>query len=62
MRPAIDTTDPVALIDRLDAHAIRAELDQLYDREAALRAALKVARARERARDRSNRRGEAAHA
>jgi hypothetical protein len=48
MRPATDTTDPVALIDRLNADAIRAELDQLYEREVALRAALRVARARER--------------
>jgi hypothetical protein len=62
MRPATDTTDPVALIDRLDAEAIRAELDQLYEREAALRAALKIARARERARRRPERRREAAHA
>jgi hypothetical protein len=62
MRSASDTTDPVALIDRLDAEAIRAELDRLYDREAALRAALKVARARERARRRSEPRGGAVHA
>ena len=42
--------DPVELIDQLDADAIRAELDTLYSREAALRAALKVARQRERMR------------
>jgi hypothetical protein len=46
-----ETIDPVALIDRLDAEAIRAELDALYEREAALRAALRVARVRQRARN-----------
>jgi hypothetical protein len=45
MRPALDTPDPVAVIERLDADAIVAELDRLYSREAALRAALKIARA-----------------
>ena len=49
MRPATKTSDPVALIDRLDAGAIRTELDALYEREAVLRAALKIARTRERA-------------
>jgi|SRR6516164_6503774 hypothetical protein len=51
MRPAI--IDPISLIDKLDADAIRAELDQIYEREAALRAALKVARARERTKRRT---------
>lgn len=44
------TIDPIELIDRLDADAIRAELDAIYAREAALRAALKLARARDRRR------------
>jgi hypothetical protein len=44
--------DPVALIARLDADSLRAELDRLYAREAALRAALKIARTRERQRRR----------
>ena len=34
-----DPLDPVALLERLDADAIRAELDELYNREAALPAA-----------------------
>jgi hypothetical protein len=55
MRRKTSTLDPIDLIERLDADAIRAELDALYRREAALRAALKVARARQRARSRTPR-------
>jgi hypothetical protein len=55
MRRKTSTLDPIDLIDRLDADAIRAELDALYRREAALRAALKVARARQRTRLRTPR-------
>jgi hypothetical protein len=49
------TLDPIDLIESLDAEAIRAELDELYRREAALRAALKIARARQRSRSRTPR-------
>jgi hypothetical protein len=52
-------TDPIAVIERLDAKVIRAELDRLYEREAALQAAWKIARARDRQRER---RQGAAHA
>jgi hypothetical protein len=44
--------DAISLIDQLDSDAIRRELDALYEREAALRAALKIARARQRQRSR----------
>jgi hypothetical protein len=56
---SLDLNDPVAILDRLDADAIRAELDQLYEREAALRAAWRIARTRERQREKS--RKEAKH-
>jgi hypothetical protein len=59
MTPATSTFDPIELIDRLDADTIRVELDRLYEREAALRAALKIARQRQRQRQP---RKEAAHA
>lgn len=62
MRPSTASPDPVTLIDSLDADAIRAELEVLYEREAALRAALRVARARQRHRSRSAAREKSANA
>ena len=48
-----DPNDPVAILDRLDPEAIRTELDRLYEREAALRAAWRIVRARQRQREKS---------
>jgi hypothetical protein len=55
IRAATNTADPITIIDALDPDAIRAELDALYERESALRAALKLARARQRRNRRARR-------
>jgi hypothetical protein len=57
---ATTAPDPVALVDSLDPDAIRAELDQLYGREAALRVLLRSAEARRRREARAARK-EVAH-
>jgi hypothetical protein len=53
MSTSAPLTDPVALIDGLDAAAIARRLDALHHEEAALRVLLRAARARERREDRA---------
>ena len=50
-----ETLDPIALIESLDPDHIRAELDKMYRREAALRVLLRAAEQRQRQIERAKR-------